>query len=89
MPKKSQKLGKITFANAEIQNISKEGIWILINDQEFFLSFIEYPWFQKTTIEQIYNLQFSHNKHLYWPTLDVDLDVDSLKYPDAYSLKYK
>ena len=89
MPKKLQKPGKVILINVEIQNISQKGIWILVNDQEFFLPFIKYPWFQKATIEQIYNLQFLHEKHLHWPALDVDIDIESLKYPDAYPLKYK
>ncbi|MCX5922416.1 MAG: DUF2442 domain-containing protein [Candidatus Dependentiae bacterium] len=88
MSKKLQKLGKSISAKAEIQNISKEGIWILVNDQEFFLSFSQFPWFLGATIEQIYNLQFFHGHHLHWPALDVDVDLESLKYPDAYPLKY-
>ena len=89
MPKKLRKLGKIISAKAEIQNISREGIWVLVNDQEFFLSFAKFPWFLKATIDQIYDLQFFHGKHLYWPVLDIDIDLKSLEYPNAYPLSYK
>lgn len=88
MPKKSKKLGKNTSALAEIQNISNKGIWILINDQEFFMPFKEFPWFLTATIEQIYNLEFFHGNHLHWPSLDVDIELESLKHLDAYPLKY-
>ncbi|MDR3550640.1 MAG: DUF2442 domain-containing protein [Candidatus Babeliales bacterium] len=77
-----------SISNAEVENISKEGIWVLLTDQEFFLPFTEFPWFKKATIEQIYNLQLFHGKHLHWPSLDVDIDVESLKHLDAYPLKY-
>ena len=87
MLKKSKKLGNNT-SSAEIQNISHHGIWILINEQEFFMPFTEFPWFLKATIEQIYRLDFFHNKHLHWPLLDVDIDVESLKHLDEYPLKY-
>ncbi len=88
MAKKLKKLGKSTSASAEIQNISNQGIWILINDQEFFMPFKEFPWFLTATIEQIYNLEFFHEKHLHWPALDVDLELESLKHLEAYPLKY-
>ena len=88
MPKKSKKPGKNTL-NVEVENISQHGIWIVIGDQEYFLQFNKYPWFQKATIDQIYNVEFYHGKHLHWPLLDIDIDLESLKYPDAYPLKYK
>lgn len=88
MPKKFQKRGSNISVKAEVQNISEQGIWILVSDQEFFLPFDEYPWFYKATIEQIYDLQFFHGRHLHWPTLDIDLELESLKHPDAYPLKY-
>ncbi|MDR3551173.1 MAG: DUF2442 domain-containing protein [Candidatus Babeliales bacterium] len=87
MVKKLKNPGK-NISNAEVENISKEGIWVLLTDQEFFLPFTEFPWFKKATIEQIYNLQLFHGKHLHWPSLDVDIDVESLKHLDAYPLKY-
>lgn len=88
MSKKLRKHGKSTVVPVEINIISKKGFWISVNEQEFFLPFSEYPWFRKATIEQIYDLQLLHGEHLYWKKLDVDLDVDSLKNPEAYPLKF-
>lgn len=87
MPKKLKKLGK-SILEAEVQSISKEGIWIYIIDREFFLPFTEFPWFKKATIDQIYNLEFFHGNHLNWPELDIDIELNSLKHPEAYPLKY-
>lgn len=88
MPKKSKKLGKNISVNAEVQNISHQGIWLLISNKEFYLPFSEFPWFLKATIEQIYNLELFHEHHLHWPALDIDIDVESLKHPEMYPLKY-
>lgn len=88
MLKKLKKPGKSTSAKAEIQNISNHGIWLLVNEKEFFMPFDEFPWFLKATIEQIYNLEFFHGKHLHWPALDIDIDLESLKNPALYPLKY-
>jgi len=76
-------------AKAEIQNISNHGIWILVDNKEYFMSFSEFPWFLKATVEQIYKLEFFHGHHLHWPDLDVDIDLDNLKFPEAYPLKYR
>jgi hypothetical protein len=88
MSKRLSKAGKSTSAKAEIQNISLHGIWILVNDEEFFMPFTEFPWFLKATIEQIYTVEFFHGHHLHWPILDIDIDTDMLRNPDKYPLKY-
>jgi hypothetical protein len=89
MQKKLKKPGKSTLACAEIQHISKHGLWLLINDQEFFLPFSDFPWFKDATIDQLCTLEFTFEKYLHWPLLDIDIEVASLKYPDAYPLTYK
>ena len=88
MLKKSKKSGKNIIAPVEINIVSKEGFWILVNKQEFFLPFSEHPWFAKATVEQIYDVKQLSENHLHWPILDVDLEVESLKNPAAYPLKF-
>lgn len=88
MLKKSKKLGKNTSSKAEIQNISPHGIWILVNNQEVYLPFEEFPWFLKATLKEIYNLKLFHQHHLHWPDLDIDIDIDTLKHLESYPLKY-
>jgi len=68
--------------------VSRNGMWIVVKEQEFFLPFSEYPWFTKATIDQIYDVQIFHDHHLHWPALDVDLDIESFKSPEAYPLKF-
>lgn len=52
------------------------------------MPFVEFPWFLKATIEQIYQVEFFHGHHLHWPVLDIDIDVDALGNPEKYPLKY-
>jgi len=85
---KSLKRGKST-SEAEIQNVSEFGIWMLIQGHEYFLSFEQFPWFQESSIQEIYNFEFLHGRHLYWPKLDIDLALESLKSPGKYPLKAK
>ena len=88
MIKKSKKLGE-NISIVEIQNISNHGLWVFVKDQEFFIPFEKYPWFKKATIDQIYDFQCYHDKHLHWSALDIDIEIDALKNPEMYPLTYK
>ena len=81
-------LGKNT-SRAEIQNISKHGLWLYAKGQEFLLSFEDYPWFKEAKVSAAYNVKLLHGSHLYWPDLDVDLDIESLEHPEKFPLKAK
>lgn len=80
--------GSVTSA-AEVTNISKHGFWILVDDQEHFLPFQEFPWFEAATVQAILNLQRPAPTHLHWPDLDVDLSLDSVAHPERYPLLSK
>jgi hypothetical protein len=53
----------------------------LIREEELFLPFKEFPWFKEATIAEIARVELPSPHHLYWPALDIDLAVDSLKHP--------
>lgn len=80
--------GKNTLP-AEVQDISRNGIWLLIRGKEYFLAHADYPWFKEAKLAAIYNLKLLHGTHLRWPDLDVDLELDSLQRPGNYPLVYK
>ena len=88
MQKKLKKPGKNISSIVEVQNISTHGLWIIIGEKEFFLPFSEFPWFLKGTVEQIYQVEQPHEGHLYWPSLDIDISIDSLEHPEKYPLTY-
>ena len=70
----------------EVTNISKHGFWLLLDDQELFLSFTQFPWFRAAPVAAILNVERLHAEHLYWPDLDVDLELDSIRSPEQYPL---
>jgi Protein of unknown function (DUF2442) len=72
---------------AEVTNISKHGFWMLIDGQEHFLPFDEFPWFRKATVEAILRVERPTPEHLHWPGLDADLALDSIEHPERYPLK--
>ena len=82
---KSAQLGTNIFP-AEVTNISCNGIWMLIHAKEMFLPFEQFPWFQEASIKKILHVEMPSENHLYWPELDVDLDLDCILYPEGYPL---
>lgn len=78
-----------TTSQAEVTNISAHGFWLLIDDRELFLPFDEYPWFKQAPVEAILHLEEPRPDHLHWPSLDVDLSIDSIEHPERYPLTAK
>ncbi len=77
--------GTTTLA-AEVTNVSTHCLWLLLGDEELVLPFADFPWFKKATIEQLSDVQHPTEDHLYWPQLDVDLSVESIRRPQAFPL---
>lgn len=71
---------------AEVTNISAQGFWVLLGNEELPVPFAQFPWFRAATVEQIVDLRRPTENHLYWPALDIDLSVESLRSPDAFPL---
>ena len=85
MPK-LKKHGKNTLEQPRVLNIDPFGVWILVNGSEYFLEHEKFPWFVDAKISDIFELKQPHLDHLRWDSLDVDLDLQSLKNPEKYPL---
>ena len=80
--------GKNTL-KAEITNISSNGIWLLANNKEYFLSYEDFPWFKDQPVKSIIHMEEHAPGHFYWPEIDVDLTVEIIEHPERYPLKAK
>jgi len=85
---KSREPGRPT-SEVEVSNISKHGLWILLGEEELFLLFQDFPWFEAAPVSALLRLEMLGSEHLYWPDLDVDLTVESIKHPEKYPLVSK
>ena len=70
-----------------VENITPFGIWLFVNRREYFLNYNDYPYFKDQKISSIQNVQLLHGYHLYWPDLDIDLEIDNFENPEKYPLK--
>ncbi len=79
----------ISTSEVEIFNIDAHGFWLFANGKEYFLPYEEFPWFKEARVADILNVQLLHEFHLRWPSLDIDLDLNSLEATAETPLIYK
>jgi hypothetical protein len=70
----------------EVTNVSKHGFWLLLGAEELFVPFAEFPWFKDASIAKLLRVERPQAHHLYWPDLDIDLAVDSIRHPERFPL---
>ena len=78
-------LGQSTSA-VEVTNVSKHGFWLLLGDEELFVPFAAFPWFREAPIGKLTEVELASPHHLYWPALDVDIAVASIRHPEQFPL---
>jgi len=76
----------IDTSAVEVTHISANGIWILIDDEEFVLPYAEFPWFRNATVDQNLTVERPTADPLYWPKFDIDLAVAAIRNPEAFPL---
>ncbi len=70
----------------EVTNISAHGFWLFTGEKEYFLPYKDFPWFRKATIDEISDVIFLKEEHLFWEKLDVDLTLSMIEKPEKYPL---
>ncbi len=78
-------LGAVTL-EVEVSHVSRQGFWLLLGNEELSVPFAQFPWFKSATIEQLSDVKRPTENHLYWPQLDIDLSVESIRDPSAFPL---
>ena len=76
-------------SKAEVLNVSPHGFWVMVAAKEYFLDYGDFPWFRNVTLSQLFNVELHHGEHLYWPELDVNLDLERITHPEKYPLVAK
>ena len=75
--------------SVSVRSIMPDGILLTVFDNDYYLSYNRLPWFKHAKISDIFNVEMIGDDAIRWDTLDVDLEIDSLKYPERYPLVMK
>jgi hypothetical protein len=84
----SRLLGTPTSA-VEVTNVSRNGLWLLVGDEELFLSYEDFPWFEEAAIGKVAHVTEPTPGHFYWPDLDIDIGLETIRHPERFPLKAK
>jgi len=77
----------ISVSPVEVSAASRYGFWLLLEeDEELFVPFSDFPWFRSASLEQLFHVERPQPHHLYWPELDIDLHLDSIRHPEKFPL---
>lgn len=79
----------VVTSQCEVTNINQFGIWLLVDDREYFAPFADYPAFRAATVAQIYDVDRIAPDQLYWPDLDIDIDLNALERPETFPLSFR
>lgn len=77
--------GAVTFP-VDVSGVTKDGFWLLLDGEELFVSFIEFPWFRVAPVAQLFHVERPQPHHLFWPELDIDIAVESIRRPEEFPL---
>jgi len=62
-----------------IVSIDSRGFWLRCRDEDLYVPFALFPWFEHATVAQLCLVQCIGESCLYWPELDVELGLNRLR----------
>jgi hypothetical protein len=74
---------------SNVTSITSFGFWVINEDKEYFIAFNDYPAFKTVPVDKIFNLKVLSPKQLYWPEMDIDIELDALENPERFPLFYR
>ncbi len=74
-------------SKVEVTNISSHGVWLLARGEELFMPYASFPWFKDAAVAAVLNVEEPMPGHFFWPDLDVDLGIETLRHPERFPLK--
>ena len=73
-------------SRVEASNVTADGFCLRLGDEELLVTFAEFPWFRQATVAELERVERPAPDHLYWPALDIDLAVESIRHPERFPL---
>jgi hypothetical protein len=74
-------MAAICFMYAEVTTVNRHGFWLQVRDEELYLPFVEFPWFEHATIAQVCRVECPGGGRVYWPALGLDLTLQEIRNP--------
>ena len=72
-----------------VRSIMPDGIFLSVLGKDYYISFERLPWFRDAKISDIINVSLLGDYAIRWDSLDVDLEIESLMFPEKYPIIMK
>ena len=72
---------QIRWEQVEITSLDRLGFWLRRQDEDLYLPFALFPWFEHATVAQLCRVECIGEAFLYWPGLDLELDLEKVRNP--------
>jgi hypothetical protein len=79
----------ICISVCSITGIIDLGFWVLVEDKEYFIPFLDYPGFKDSSVNQLLKIRFSAPSQLHWEEIDMDIELQALSQPESFPLIFK
>jgi hypothetical protein len=74
------------ISGPEVRDVSRHGVHLRVGREELFLAFENFPWFRQAPIDKVRHVEQPSPEHLFWPDLDIDLSIESIRHPEQFPL---
>ena len=85
----SKKKSNSQDTQVSVLMINDKGIMLTVKGNDYFISYNRIPWMRHACISDALDVRMSGRNAIWWPNLDVDLEIESLKHPERYPLIMK
>ena len=72
--------------SVKVHAIVSNGITLEVKGITYFLPYNSNPWFVNAKVADVFNVEMMGKDGIRWDALDVDLEIESLIYPEKYPL---
>ncbi len=63
----------------EVTHVSRNGFWLLLDEEAFLVRFDDFPLFRDATIAALTDVQWPNPDRLYWPKIGVELPMSMIR----------
>lgn len=72
---------------AYVQVITQTGFWFFLANELYWIDYEDFPVFADAAPDEIKNFEIYGNEDFHWPDLDVDIELESLLFPERFPLR--
>ncbi len=79
--------GTSVKSNVEVKMVTAEGLYLVVENKEYFAAFVNFPYLADLPASQVFNVEYCGHGHIRWEQADIDLHTKILTHPENYPVR--